>query len=330
MWYEKFIDRGLIPDYFLRLAIKIQILNRLKIVNNLNVNINDLFAKGDISSHSKNANKQHYEVPIQFFELILGKHMKYSAGLINSENDSLNLMEVQMLELVSERALIENNQKILELGCGWGSSTLYYAQRFTDSHFTAVTNSDLQKSYIEQKISTLGLNNIQIVKSDINDFSTNQKFDRVFSIEMFEHMKNWSKLLENTYKWLNSTGKLFVHYFCHKNKYYRFSENSNSWMEKYFFSGGSMPNLDIFQILDNPFQIEKVWKVSGINYHKTLEFWYANLKANKNDILKIDFYDDLKQEIHFNRWKVFIIACSELFKLNHGEEFIVGHALLSK
>ena len=185
MWYEKFIDRGLIPDYFLRLAIKIQILNRLKIVNNLNVNINDLFAKGDISSHSKNANKQHYEVPIQFFELILGKHMKYSAGLINSENDSLNLMEVQMLELVSERALIENNQKILELGCGWGSSTLYYAQRFTDSHFTAVTNSDLQKSYIEQKISTLGLNNIQIVKSDINDFSTNQKFDRVFSIEMF-------------------------------------------------------------------------------------------------------------------------------------------------
>ena len=331
MWYEKFIDNGLIPDYLLRLGIKIQLLNRLNTLSSYDDDIETLFSTGEISTHSNEANDQHYEVPIEFFEMILGKFMKYSSGLTNLKSDSLNQLEKQMLDLVSKRALLENGQEILELGCGWGSSTLYYASKYLDSKFVAVTNSQLQKTFIENKLKILDLNNVKIVKSDISDFNTKNKFDRILSIEMFEHMNNWTKLLNNTFEWLKNDGRLFIHYFCHKNYYYRFSKDSNSWMEKYFFSGGSMPNLDILKMIDHSYKIEELRRVSGMNYHKTLELWYENLKLNKNKIMKTDFKDDkLSSKIHYNRWKVFILACSELFKLHNGEEYLVAHALLKK
>ena len=333
MWYEKSIDHGIIPDFALRLGIKLQILNRIKTLKHSKSddNIFDLFSVGEISSHSYDANKQHYEIPINLFENILGPYMKYSSGLISSNENTLYEIELNMLNLVAKRAMLDNNQNILELGCGWGSSILYYAEKFPESQFTGVTNSKLQKSFIDLKLHDKKITNVKIVKSDINIFTSKFKYDRIFSIEMFEHMNNWSKLINNIAEWMTDDSRLFVHYFCHKNYFYKFSKNNYSWMEKYFFSGGSMPNLNIFNDLDHSLTLDKSWFESGYNYHKTLEFWYQNLKFNKKNILNIDFEDtNISSKTHYNRWKVFILACSELFKINNGEEYLIGHALLKK
>jgi len=333
MWYEKCIDYGIIPDFALRLGIKIQILNRIKSLEKKQstVDISDLFSVDEISSHSMDANNQHYEIPVKFFENILGPYMKYSSGLISSDECKLHNVELNMLNLVAKRAMLDNDQNILELGCGWGSSILHYSDKFPESKFTGVTNSQSQKDFIDLKLYDKKITNVNIIKSDINIFTSKFKYDRIFSIEMFEHMNNWSKLINNISEWMADDSRLFVHYFCHKNYFYKFSKNNNSWMEKYFFSGGSMPNLNIFNDLDHSLTLDKSWFESGYNYHKTLEFWYQNLKFNKKNILNIDFEDkSISSKTHYNRWKVFILACSELFKINNGEEYLIGHALLKK
>jgi len=330
MWYEKLIDYGLIPEVILRMIIRLQINNRISI-SDTNTNIVELFSKGEISTHSNDANMQHYEIPVDFFNMILGAMMKYSSGLILKPNDNLNQLELNMLDIVSKRANLSNNQNVLDLGCGWGSSSLYYADLFPKSQFTAVSNSQFQKEYIEQEITTKQLSNVKVIRSDINDLDFVDKFDRIISIEMFEHMKNWTKLLNKIEQWLHPNGRLFVHYFCHKDNFYRFEQNSNSWMEKYFFSGGSMPNLNIFYDIKSPFIVENLWSESGCNYSRTLELWLEKLKSNKNSILNINLNDsNLNSKVFYNRWMVFILACSELFNYNKGNEYLIGHALLKR
>lgn len=330
MWYEKLIDYGLIPEVILRMIIRLQINNRISL-SDTNTNIVELFSKGEISTHSNDANMQHYEVPVDFFNMILGAMMKYSSGLILKPNDNLNQLELNMLDIVSKRANLSNNQNVLDLGCGWGSSSLYYADLFPKSQFTAVSNSQFQKEYIEQEITTKQLSNVKVIRSDINDLDFVDKFDRIISIEMFEHMKNWTKLLNKIEQWLHPNGRLFVHYFCHKDNFYRFEQNSNSWMEKYFFSGGSMPNLNIFYDIKSPFIVENLWSESGCNYSRTLELWLEKLKSNKNSILNINLNDsNLNSKVFYNRWMVFILACSELFNYNKGNEYLIGHALLKR
>ena len=330
MWYEKLIDYGLIPEVILRMIIRLQINNRISL-SDTNTNIFELFSKGEISTHSNDANMQHYEIPVDFFNMILGAMMKYSSGLILKPNDNLNQLELNMLDIVSKRANLSNNQNVLDLGCGWGSSSLYYADLFPKSQFTAVSNSQFQKEYIEQEITTKQLSNVKVIRSDINDLDFVDKFDRIISIEMFEHMKNWTKLLNKIEQWLHPNGRLFVHYFCHKDNFYRFEQNSNSWMEKYFFSGGSMPNLNIFYDIKSPFIVENLWSESGCNYSRTLELWLEKLKSNKNSILNINLNDsNLNSKVFYNRWMVFILACSELFNYNNGNEYLIGHALLKR
>ena len=330
MWYEKLIDYGLIPEVILRMIIRLQINNRISL-SDTNTNIFELFSKGKISTHSNDANMQHYEVPVDFFNMILGAMMKYSSGLILKPNDNLNQLELNMLDIVSKRANLSNNQNVLDLGCGWGSSSLYYADLFPKSQFTAVSNSQFQKEYIEQEITTKQLSNVKVIRSDINDLDFVDKFDRIISIEMFEHMKNWTKLLNKIEQWLNPNGRLFVHYFCHKNNFYRFEQNSNSWMEKYFFSGGSMPNLNVFNEIKSPFTVENLWAESGTNYSRTLELWLEKLKSNKNSILNINLNNsNLNSKTFYNRWMVFILACSELFNINNGNEYLIGHVLLKR
>ena len=330
MWYEKLIDYGLIPEVILRMIIRLQINNRISI-SDTNTNIVELFSKGEISTHSNDANMQHYEIPVDFFNMILGAMMKYSSGLILKPNDNLNQLELNMLDIVSKRANLSNNQNVLDLGCGWGSSSLYYADLFPKSQFTAVSNSQFQKEYIEQEITTKQLSNVKVIRSDINDLDFVDKFDRIISIEMFEHMKNWTKLLNKIEQWLHPNGRLFVDYFCHKDNFYRFEQNSNSWMEKYFFSGGSMPNLNIFYDIKSPFIVENLWSESGCNYSRTLELWLEKLKSNKNSILNINLNDsNLNSKVFYNRWMVFILACSELFNYNNGNEYLIGHALLKR
>ena len=330
MWYEKLIDYGLIPEFLLRMIIRLQINNRIA-VSDSNTNIIELFSEGKISTHSTDANIQHYEVPVDFFTMILGSKMKYSSGLILQPDENLNELELNMLNLVSKRANLSNNQNVLDLGCGWGSSTLYYADLFPESQFTAVSNSYFQKEYIEKEITARQLTNVKVIRSDINDLDFESKFDRIISIEMFEHMKNWTKLLNKIEQWLNPNGRLFVHYFCHKNNFYRFEQNSNSWMEKYFFSGGSMPNLNVFHEIKSPFVVDNLWAESGTNYSRTLELWLEKLKSNKNSILNINLNNsNLNSKTFYNRWMVFILACSELFKFNNGNEYLIGHALLKR
>ena len=330
MWYEKLIDYGLIPEVILRMIIRLQINNRISL-SDTNTNIVELFSKGEISTHSNDANMQHYEIPVDFFNMILGAMMKYSSGLILKPNDNLNQLELNMLDIVSKRANLSNNQNVLDLGCGWGSSSLYYADLFPKSQFTAVSNSQFQKEYIEQEITTKQLSNVKVIRSDINDLDFVDKFDRIISIEMFEHMKNWTKLLNKIEQWLHPNGRLFVHYFCHKDNFYRFEQNSNSWMEKYFFSGGSMPNLNVFNEIKNPFTVENLWAESGTNYSRTLELWLEKLKLNKNSILNINSINsNLNSKFFYNRWMVFLLACSELFNYNNGNEYLIGHALLKR
>ena len=333
-------EKGIIPDYFIRQGIVRNCENRL---NNENVsNTEKVSSKkqswiqqmkdSPIALVPEKANEQHYEVPPAFFENVLGKHLKYSSGYWPDGVNSLDESEESMLELSFKRAQLVDGDSILELGCGWGSLTCYMASKLPNSKITAVSNSKDQKEHILNRCENQGLDNIEVITADMNDFGTENKYDRVVSIEMFEHMRNYKKLLSKISSWLNDDGKLFIHIFTHQSVVYPFENQGEAdWMAREFFSGGMMPSHDLLLHFQDDLIIDDVWSMSGTHYEKTSLAWVNKMDANKDSIMKIflkTYGDDAK--LWFQRWRIFFMSCEKLFGYNNGSEWGVSHYRFSK
>ena len=325
-------ESGFIPDALIKIAAKYisnRRLNEPNIYENKDKIINVL-SQGAIAEKTYDANEQHYEVPPEFFNYVLGENLKYSCSFFNDEN-SLNEAEKNMLNLYIERADITNGLEVLDLGCGWGSFSLYAAANYPNTNITSVSNSNDQITFINNEAKKKGLSNIKAIKMDVNNLDLNKKFDRIISIEMFEHVRNYKLILKALNNVLKPDGKLFIHIFCHKKLTYFYEmKNSFDWMTKYFFQGGIMPSKDIFKYFENDLEIINQWDINGNHYSKTLKAWLNNHYKNKKKILDIfqRHYD--KPKIWFNRWRIFFLSCEAFFALNNGEEYSVSHYLLKK
>ncbi|KAH7439542.1 hypothetical protein KP509_04G066200 [Ceratopteris richardii] len=285
-----------------------------------------------IAINTEAANEQHYELPVEFFKLVLGRHLKYSSALFNSECYTLDEAEEAMLAIYCERACLRDGQTVLDLGCGWGSLSLYIAKNFPNCKITSVSNSARQKKLIEDECRRMGYSNVSVLTCDMNSFEANASFDRIFSIEMFEHMKNYEKLLYKISTWMHADSLLFIHIFCHKTFAYHFEDNcDDDWMARFFFTGGTMPADNLLLYFQSHVSIEDHWNVNGKHYSKTSEEWLKRMDANA-ERLKPLFHETYGSEAGkwWVYWRTFFIAVSELFGYNDGEEWMVSHYLFKK
>ena len=333
-------ERGTIPDYFIRIGIVQNCKNRLdnecssdkEKVSFTKQNWIKQMKDSPIALVPEKANEQHYEVPPSFFENVLGKHLKYSSGYWPNGVNSLDDSEEAMLNLSFNRAQLVDGNSILELGCGWGSFTCYMAGRLPNSKITAVSNSKDQREYILSRCKSQGMNNVEVLTADMNDFETKEDFDRIVSIEMFEHMRNYKKLLSKISNWLNDEGKLFIHIFSHESVVYPFEDQGEAdWMAREFFSGGMMPSHDLLLHFQDDLKIDEIWNISGTHYEKTSLAWVNKMDQNKDKIMEIflDTYGD-DAKLWFQRWRIFFMSCEKLFGYDNGSEWGVSHYRFSK
>lgn len=334
----KAVEHGLIPDRFTRYAIRQLCQQRLRQVTADNGS--DAFKAfqhslrvGPIALHTQRANEQHYELPPAFFEFVLGKHRKYSCCYWDEQTRNLNQAEAMALAISCERAELANGQRILELGCGWGSLSLWMAEAYPHSEITAVSNSEPQRQFIEDEARRRSLNNLQVITCDINQFEPPAvgTYDRVLSIEMFEHMRNYELLLHRIRGWMKPDGQLFVHIFCHRDQVYPFETTGDTnWMGRYFFTGGLMPRYSMFDEFRNDMIVANQWKWSGLHYQKTADAWLAHLDRNVASVKALlqTVYGNDDSRRWLIRWRMFFLACSELFGFANGDEWFVGHYLL--
>lgn len=274
------------------------------------------------------ANEQHYEVPAEFFVRALGPRLKYSSCYWPSGVTDLAAAEAAMLKLTCERAGLADGMDILELGCGWGSLTLWMAEMYPESCITAVSNSRPQREFIEARCRERGWEHVKVLTADMNGFSADGRFDRVVSVEMFEHMRNVGELLRRICGWIRPDGRLFIHIFCHRELAYPFeTEVGTDWMARYFFTGGMMPSESLPFHLQRDMTIERHWRVNGRHYERTLNAWLANMDRERERILSVfaETYGAADADIWFRRWRMFMMACAELFGYAGGEEWYVGH-----
>ena len=335
---SKFIElaeRGLIPDYLIRAGIVRNCRNRLNnefLSNNEKVSINKQnwirqMKESPIALVPEKANEQHYEVPPSFFKNVLGKHLKYSSGYWPDGTKTLDDSEEAMLEISFNRAQLIDGHSILELGCGWGSLTCFMAGKLPNSKITAVSNSNDQREHILNRCNEQGISNVEVITADMNDFETKIHFDRVVSIEMFEHMRNYQKLLSRVSSWLNDQGKLFIHIFSHESLVYPFQDQGDAdWMAREFFSGGMMPSHDLLLHFQDDLRIDDVWRLSGTHYEKTSLAWVNKMDQNKDQIMEIffDTYGD-DARLWFQRWRIFFMSCEKLFGYDQGSQWGVSH-----
>ncbi|MBO67530.1 MAG: SAM-dependent methyltransferase [Acidiferrobacteraceae bacterium] len=287
----------------------------------------------DIAPLPEKANEQHYELPPEFFNLILGKHNKYSCGYWKNEDDHIDASEEASLHITCNRAGIENGESILELGCGWGSLTLWISAQFPDSHIMAVSNSNSQRNFILERARTAGLQNIEVITADINEFNTAQQFDRIISIELFEHLRNYQEIFRRIHSWLKDDGKFFMHIFCYKYYPYKFEDRGpTDWMARHFFTGGIMPSRDLPLQFQEHLKLDCQWHWNGLHYQHTANRWLENLDKNSIVVKNIlaEVYGCKNEDLWFNRWRLFFMACAELFGMAKGAYWGVGHYLFVK
>lgn len=329
------VERGWVPDELVRQGIRQRLKNKLLDEHLLDVEaqaeriqtLMDELAQSPIAIETDKANEQHYEVEADFFKIVLGQRLKYSSALWSEGIGDLDQAEEAMLKASCEHAKLANGQRVLELGCGWGSLSLWMAAEYPDSQITAVSNSASQKQSIDARALELGLHNLEVITSDVNDLSLDDRFDRVVSVEMFEHVRNYRTLMSRIAGWLKPEGLLFVHIFCHRYLAYPFEVVSdNDWMAKHFFSGGLMPGADTLLHFQDDMALESRRLYSGQHYAKTLRAWLDLMDANRakvDPILQRVYGDDWK--IWGQRWRLFFMACEELFAYDNGQAWHVAH-----
>lgn len=331
---EKLLEKGLVPDGLIRYRIRSLLRQRLKEIAGSSPEAFAQSLQGQpIAVATEAANEQHYEVPPAFFERVLGPRLKYSCALYEKPTDTLAIAEEQMLELTCQRAGLGDGQDVLELGCGWGSLTLWMAARFPGSRITGVSNSNPQREFIVARARSLGLKNVEILTRDMNQFTTELKYDRVVSVEMFEHMRNVGALLGRVATWLKPEGKLFVHVFAHREFAYLFEDRDESdWMSRFFFSGGMMPNHALYRHFEQDLRVEQDWVVSGTHYARTSEDWLINMDQHEEEIREIfrQTYGADHVSLWWARWRIFFMACAELWAWDQGQVWHVSHYLFGK
>jgi len=325
-------ERRLVPDALIRIGIRWLCGQRLQEEGVDDVALQSrrgrrLLAElreSRIALDTELANEQHYEVPAEFFRHVLGPHLKYSACDWDNGAQTLAQAEAAMLARYAERAQLADGQRVLDLGCGWGSLSLWAAPRYPNARFLAVSNSHSQRSYIEGRAAELGLTNLEVRTADVNALELTDRFDRVISVEMFEHVRNYALLLNRISGWLADDGKLFVHIFCHRNLLYPFEpEGDGNWMARHFFTSGLMPAADTLLFFQDDLRLEQRWQLSGVNYEKTARAWLDNLDRHRDAVRQalVPAYG----EADAARWRLFFMACEELFGYRGGTEWLVCH-----
>jgi cyclopropane-fatty-acyl-phospholipid synthase len=333
---DSLLEKNLLPDWLIRVGIRRLLAQRIREESagyDRSAYVADLKTR-PIAEETRAANEQHYEVPTDFYRLCLGRRLKYSGCFYQTGSESLNEAEEAMLALYVERGRLKDGQSVLELGCGWGSLSLYLAERFPHSRITGVSNSRTQKEYIDGEAARRGLGNLQIITCDMNAFDLpGAQFDRVVSVEMFEHMKNYQRLLANVARWLKPDGLLFVHIFTHHRLSYHFiPRDATDWMARYFFTGGQMPAHDLLPAFDDQLQLVQDWKVNGRHYQQTAEHWLQNMDRHRAEILPLfaRTYGPDAVTRWWVYWRVFYMACAELWGYRNGEEWLVSHYLFRR
>ena len=337
----KLSEKQLIPDFAIRYGIRALLKKRINSLLSTNPEENiqnkiDFIQKMNSSKIAlvpELANKQHYEIPAEFYKFCLGRHRKYSSCYWEENTKNLDEAELISLKLTSEHAELANGQNILELGCGWGSLTLWMAKEYPKSKITAVSNSSSQKAYILEQAKKRKLKNISIITEDMNKFNPKPKYDRVVSVEMIEHMRNHSQLFKKINNWLKPEGLFFMHIFVHKSQPYLFEvEESDDWMSQYFFSGGMMPSEDLPLFFQEDLKIINQWSWSGVHYEMTANAWLKNIDLNKKKVMPVlkDIYGKNDSKKWFQRWRIFFMSCAELWGYENGKEWKVVHYLFKK
>ena len=338
-------EKGIMPDHFIRAGIRKLANARLNEISANNCEAGSkIFAdfvaamnQSSIAVVPELANAQHYEIPAEFFFHCLGTNRKYSSCFWMPDTEDLDEAEILALQQSCEHADIKDGQQILELGCGWGSLSLWMATHYPNAQITGVSNSNSQREYIMQLAKSLGVTNLTIITADMNTFEAPSSYDRIVSVEMFEHMRNWQLLYSKVASWLKPNGKFFKHIFVHRNTPYLFevqgiNDQSNDWMSQYFFSGGMMPSDDLPTHFQDDLKLMNRWRWDGTHYEKTANAWLANMDDNADIIIPIlvQTYGVKECEMWRNRWRMFYMACAELFGYNNGQEWWVGHYLFEK